>query len=135
MQSKQPEEKDAPLQRNQGWVNRFSVAFRGVKIAVLGEPSFYVHLLVTAIVLSAGAGLGLSRWEWCLVVLCIATVLCAELFNTSLERISLAITREEDANIRDALDIASGAVLVSACGAAVVGMLVFGARVVEMLDF
>ena len=124
---------DGPPQRTQGWVDRFSVAFRGIRIAVVGEVSFHVHLFITVVVLAAGVGLGLVRWEWCIAVLCIATVFCAELLNTAIEKMALAITRKEDDNIRDALDIASGGVLVMALGATVVGVLLFGSRVAELL--
>jgi len=128
------DEAEPSFRRNQSWVKRFGVACRGVKIAARAEASFFVHLFVTAMVLLSGAILDISRWEWCLMVLCIATVLCAELLNTSLERMARAVTREEDSHVRDALDIASGAVLVAAMGAAIVGVLVFGLRAAEMLS-
>ena len=61
-------------------------------------------------------------------MLCIAGVFAAELLNTALERLARSITREYRADIRDALDMASAAVLAAACGAAIVGALVLGRR-------
>ncbi len=133
MPSTQPEEIDATLRRDRGWVERFSVAWRGVKITVHGETSFRIHLLVTVLLLLASVILQMSRLEWCLVGLCITMVLGAELFNTSLERIARAITREEDSNIRDALDIASGAVLVVVFGVVLVGAMLLGVHAVDRL--
>lgn len=128
-----PSNSPTPSERNddfdrpqQNWIKKFAVACRGVKIAVPGEASFSVHLIVTVVVLFAAAVLGVSRWEWCLIVLCIAAVLSAELFNTSVERVAKTVTQAEDQYLRDALDIASGAVLVIALGAAVLGVLVLG---------
>ena len=66
--------------------------------------------------------------EWCVLVLCIAVVLAAELFNCALERMGRAITRDYDEQLRDALDMAAAAVLVAALGAAVVGTLILGFR-------
>ena len=65
-----------------------------------------------------------SRIEWCLLALCVAIVLTAEIFNSALEQLAKAITREHDAHIRAALDMASGAVLLASVGAAIVGTVV-----------
>lgn len=119
--------------RSQGWIEKFTVAGRGVKIAVRTETSFFVHLFITVAVVLIGALLGISRVEWCLIVLSIAVVLSAELFNTSIERIAKAITRAENDELRDALDIASGAVLVVALGAVALGLLTLGAQALELV--
>ncbi len=122
------QEPKTSFRKNRSWWNRFAVACRGIKIAARLEVSFFVHLFVATAVLLAGAALKITRWEWCLITLCIASVLSAELLNTSLERIARVVTREENQDIRDSLDIASGAVLVAAIGAAVVGTLILGTR-------
>ena len=75
--------------------------------------------------------LGISRTEWCLLILCIALVMTAELFNSALEQLAKAITKEEDPHVRNGLDIASGAVLVAAIGAAVIGLLVLGSQALQ----
>jgi diacylglycerol kinase len=79
---------------------------------------------MAAAVVVAAAAVRASLVEWGLLVLCIAVVLAAEMFNTALEHLGRAITREENADIREALDMAAGAVLVVSIGAAVVGVLV-----------
>ncbi len=118
---------------SRGWIKKFGDACRGVKIAVRAEASFFVHLFVTAVVVLAGAVLGISTIQWCVIVLCIAVVLTAEMLNTALERLARAITRETTPDIRDALDMASGAVLLASVGAVVVGVLVLGADVLDLL--
>ena len=128
-----PDEQEVPFRKNRSWLDRFAVACRGIKIAARLEVSFFVHLFVAVIVLFAGVVLKVTRSEWCLIALCIATVLCAELLNTSLERIARVITRDQNQGIRDALDIASGAVLVAAIGAAVVGTLLLGTRFIAQM--
>lgn len=106
------------------WAQMVRDALRGLKIAVRGEINFYVHLFIAAIAGAAGAIVELSDERWCLYILCVATVLTAELFNTAIERLARAVTRAEHPEVRDALDIASGAVLTAATGAACVGVLV-----------
>lgn len=68
--------------------------------------------------------LHVSHAEWLVLIVCITLVLAAELFNSALEHMARAITRTEHPDIRSALDIASGAVLVTAIGACAVGVLV-----------
>ncbi len=108
------------------WQQKFAVAGRGIKIAVLQEKSFVFHFAVTAAVLVAGVVLGISRLEWCIIVLAIMAGLSTELLNTAIEYLAKAITRETNPYIRDALDVASGAVTLIAIGAIVLGLLVIG---------
>jgi diacylglycerol kinase len=116
---------DLPLRpRARSWLQMVRDALRGVKIAVRGEVNFYVHLFIAAIAGAAGAIVELSDERWCLYILCVALVLTAELFNTAIEHLARAVTREEHPEVRDALDVASGAVLTAALGAACVGVLV-----------
>jgi diacylglycerol kinase (ATP) len=106
------------------WPRKFAVAARGVGEAVRRERSFAVHLVAAAGVVAVAAVRGAGLVEWSLLVLCIAIVLAAELFNTALEHLARAITPDDHDDIRAALDTASGAVLIAAIGAAVVGVLV-----------
>jgi diacylglycerol kinase len=62
-------------------------------------------------------------------------VIAAELFNTAFEQIARAITVRHNRRIRDALDMASGAVLVWALGASSVGLLIFGSRLLTLLGW
>ena len=107
------------------WSRKFRNAFRGVRVGVWGQSSFYVHAAVTTLVLIFGVVLGVSPVEWCLLVLCIGLVISAELFNSALESCAKAVTRDFDDNVRDALDIASAAVLVASIAAVIVGTAIF----------
>lgn len=111
--------------RNTSWLGKFAVAGRGVVIAVLGERSFRVHLPAAAVVIGGGFYLRTTAAEWCVLLLCIAGVGTAELLNTAVERLAAAVDAADNPRIRDALDIASGAVLWFSCFAAVIGGVVF----------
>lgn len=127
------EEHDENPHRSAGWIKKFGNACRGIKIAMRAEVSFFVHMFATAIVVVSGWLLDVTRLQWCVLALAIASVFVAELCNTAIERIARVITREHHVEIRDALDIASGAVLVAALGAIVVGFFILGKPVLEML--
>ncbi len=117
-----------------GWYAKFCNAFRGVKLGIRGESSFQVHFVFGVAVIVAGAVLRIADpRQWCLLLLCIAIVLSAELFNSALERMARAVSDEHDENVGAALDIGSAAVLVASLGAAAVGTIIFLARLGELL--
>lgn len=111
---------------NPTWKQKFVVAGRGLWVAVSEENSFIAHFAITAGVIVAGALLGLEKWEWCVIVLCVMAGLSTELLNTAIERLAKVITREYHPEIRNALDIASAAVLIISIGAAILGLTILG---------
>lgn len=117
---------DAPDFKPKTWFAKFACAFRGVWVGVAsyGLASFTVHLPVMAAVLVLGIVREVTWTEWYLLLVCITVVLAAEMFNSSIEALSQAITEDYDPFIRDALDVASGAVFVTVIGAAAVGILI-----------
>jgi len=117
------------------WTRKFGFAFRGVKRGIRSEVSFFVHFFVAALVIAAGIVLEVSRIEWCVLVLCIGFVLVAELFNTSLEWLARAVTDEYNSFIHDALDMASGAVLLATMTSVTCGLIVFLHRIGVLFDW
>jgi diacylglycerol kinase len=112
--------------RERSWAEKFRDAFRGVKEGVRGQSSFFVHFFVAALVIAAAAVLKVRDVaEWCLLLLCIAVVLTAEMFNSALESLARAITDETDPYVGRALNIGSAAVLIASIGAATVGTIIF----------
>jgi diacylglycerol kinase len=114
--------------QKRSWIHVFACAWRGIAVGVRTERNFVVHFLTACAALLVGLRLQISLVEWALISLSIALVMSAELFNSALERLAKAITREENPLIRDALDMAAGAVFVIALGATVVGGCIFGGR-------
>jgi diacylglycerol kinase len=105
---------------------KFGCALVGCKRGLRSEGNFFVHFFVAAIVVAVAAVLQASLYEWSLLVLCIAAVLAAEMFNCAIEHLAKAITREHNKLIGTALDISSAGVLVAALGASIVGTLILG---------
>lgn len=108
------------------WRRKIADSLRGIGVAVYAETSFWVHAPVACGVAALSVWLDLSAWRWAAIVLCITIVLAAEMFNSAIERLAREITQEVAPHVRDALDMASGAVLVVSLGAAIVGLLVLG---------
>ena len=126
-------EKYQPPKRT--WFVKFRDTFRGIALGIRGQTSFAAHLLMTASVVIAGVVLRVSLIEWCVLVLCIAVVLGAEMFNSALETLAKAIDEHENDHLRRGLDIAGAAVLVLSIGAAITGGIVFIYRLGVQLEW
>ncbi len=121
---------DRPPERS--WPEKFQDAFRGAKLGIRGQSSFFVHFFFAAAVVVAGFVLEVDRIEWCLLVVCITGVLTAEMFNSALEWLGRAFPEDHDPDLGRALDIGSAAVLIASIGAVIVGILVFGPHLLKI---
>ena len=121
--------------RDRSWPEKFHDAFRGLKEGVRGQSSFFVHFFAAAAVIMTAAVLRMGLIEWCLLLLCITVVLAAEMFNSALESLAKAVTDKPDPHVGRALNIGSAAVLIAAIGAATIGVIIFGNRLMKLPDF
>lgn len=124
-----------PHSGERGWYEKFADAFRGVKVGVHGQSSFFVHFFMAAAVVATAMIMELGLLSWCVLLLCIALVLTAEMFNSALEAIARSMTDGYDAHVGEALDIGSGAVLIASFGSALVGSIIFGNRLGQLLGW
>lgn len=131
-------EQDDPVETKRPrrpWSAKFRVALRGLKLGIRGHSSFFVHFFAAALVLAAAVALGCTLEEWCVLLLCIGVVMTAELFNSAIEVLHRGLDAETRERNWQALDIASGAVLMASMTAAVVGALVFGRHLWHLLHW
>lgn len=112
------------------WTQKFSTAIRGVLLGTRGHNSFVIHIPAALVVTAAAYYFQVTRLEWCALMICITIVLATELFNSALETLAKAVTRAENPYVGQSLDIASGAVLLAAVGAGIVGMTIFVPRLI-----
>jgi len=109
-------------------------AFRGARIVFATQPNARLHLLATAAVVVAGAALDLGGWEWCWVAIAVTMVLVSEALNTAVEILGDAVSEgKHDPLVGRAKDVAAGAVLFAAIGAAVIGVIIFVPHVLEVV--
>ena len=114
-------------------VQSFRYAFRGINSMLRTEFNARVHAAMTILVVVAGFALGISRLEWLAITLAITAVWLAEGLNTAFESLCDVASPEFDSNVERAKDIAAGSVLITAIGAIIVGLLVFGHRLLALL--
>lgn len=75
--------------------------------------------------LLAGFLFQVSAADWCWIILAISIVWTAEALNTAFEFLADAASPEFHPLVRDAKDVAAGAVLVTAVAAVVIGAIIF----------
>jgi diacylglycerol kinase len=108
------------------WKKKFKDALRGLREGARGQDSFHIHIPTTVFVLGTALALRMDFPQLCILILCIGGVVTAELLNSAIEWLARAITDQEDERIRNALDIAAGAVLFMSICAVTIGALLFG---------
>jgi diacylglycerol kinase (ATP) len=104
----------------------FVYAGRGVRTLLATQRNTRIHLVATLGVVGLGLALGVSKLEWVALILAIVSVWTAEALNTALEFLCDVASPEFHPLVEKAKDVAAGAVLVAAVGAAGIGLLVLG---------
>jgi diacylglycerol kinase len=74
-----------------------------------------------------------TKTEWVLLVLSIGFVLTAEIFNSAIEVLTNLVSPEQNSKAGLTKDMAAGAVLISAITAAIVGLIIFVPKLLELL--
>lgn len=103
----------------------FGYAWKGIQSCVGKEQNLSFHLIAAMAVIIVGIVLGITRTEWIMVVMCIGTVIAAELFNTAIEKLVDLVSPERHPVAGRVKDIAAGAVLICAVAAAIIGLIIF----------
>ncbi len=111
----------------------FSYSWDGFKYAYMNEQSILIHLIAVIIVVVLGIWLSISAIEWLLCVCMFGFVLGAELLNTSIEATVDMAMPDIHPLAKIAKDTASAAVAVLAVMSAIVGLVIFVPKILEML--
>lgn len=103
----------------------FSYAINGLRRSIKTELNFKIHLSAAVFVVVAGWCFDISTLEWLALVICIGSVLAAELINTAIEALVNLVSPDFNVKAGVVKDIAAAAVLVSAIMSLVVGLIIF----------
>jgi diacylglycerol kinase (ATP) len=108
-------------------------ALHGILEMLKSQHNAWVHAVATLCVIVAGVVLGVSTTQWCLLILVITTVWVAEGLNTAFEFLCDVASPEFHPLVKKSKDVAAGAVLLSAVGAVLVGLIIFIPYVIAYL--
>ena len=90
------------------------------------QKNTWIHAVASLAVVALGFWLGLPRTDWALIIITMTIVWMAEFVNTALEAIVDMTTPEEHPLAKVAKDVSAAAVLLGACAAVLVGILILG---------
>lgn len=111
----------------------FGYAFKGLKTFFLREDHPKIHALASMLVILLGVVLHVNFWEWLALIFCIALVLCTEVINSALEKLTDIASPEYSEKAGEVKDMAAGAVLITALAAALIGLMIFLPKILALL--
>lgn len=97
------------------------------------EKNFQIHLVVAVLVILSGLIFKLNQLEWLFIVIAIFGVLALELVNSAIERVVDLTTSEIKPLAKQAKDIAAAAVLVYAIMSVIIGIFIFGPKLLTLM--
>ena len=113
--------------------NSFKCAIEGIWTSFKTERNMKIHIFIMILVIIAGIILKINKSEWIICIILFAIVIGSELFNTSIETIVDMVMPEKNEKAKIAKDVSAGAVLVVAIGAAIIGLVIFVPRILNIL--
>ncbi|HAQ02616.1 hypothetical protein A2467_00345 [Candidatus Nomurabacteria bacterium RIFOXYC2_FULL_36_8] len=106
---------------------------RGLGVFIKTTHNLWIHLFFAILAIYMGFVFSLSSVEWAVVILAIGLVVIAEAFNTAIE-IDIDLTSPNyHPYARDTKDVAAGAVSIATIVAGVIGLLIFGPKVIALV--
>lgn len=106
----------------------------GINYTLTHENNFKREMLIGILVVIASVILKISMIEWVIVILLINFVLVCELINTALEKTVDLYTKEYNETAKIVKDVASASVFVMSIFSAVIGMIIFLPKVIDLIS-
>lgn len=115
------------------FIQSFKCAFDGLRYAVATQRNFRFHLVAAILVSAAAYFLKVSTTAWAVLILTINNVLVVELINTAIEVMVDLVSPEYHPLAKKVKDLAAGAVLLVAIASIVVGLVVLGPPLLQLI--
>ncbi|MCD6410524.1 diacylglycerol kinase family protein [bacterium] len=109
------------------------VAIGGIGFAIRKEENFRLMFLAALIAIVLSFVFPLKTAERALVFLTITIVLGMELINAQIEKVLNFLQPNLDKRVKIIKDLSAGAVLITAIGALVVGLVIFLPKIIGLL--
>lgn len=120
--------------KQQGFSNTFKNARKGMRIVLKSEINLRIHFCVALIVIAMAFLLDFSVEKMCILLLTIVVVIVAEMLNSAVEFALDAVFHNKYSRLVGmAKDISAGAVMFASVIAVVIGIILFGSAILELL--
>lgn len=114
-------------------IKSFNYAINGIKETIKSEPNMKIHVSMAILVIICGFIFKVSIIEWIILLTLIALVFAGEVLNTTFENLVDMYTKEITEEAKIIKDTAAGTVLILAVASAVIGLLIFIPKIIEVL--
>jgi diacylglycerol kinase len=108
----------------------FVYAWHGIKALLQKEHNAIIHLGFTIVVLFFSIGFKISPSEAIALIMVVASVWTAELFNTAIEKAIDFVSTDIHPQIKLVKDLAAAAVLITSVAALLVGAMIFIPKII-----
>ena len=108
-----------------GRIRSLRCAFKGIRVMIASQHNAWIHSAATILVIAIGFYFHLTKAEWCWIILAIVSVWTAEALNTAFEFLTDVASPAFHPLAGKAKDVAAGAVLLTAIGSVLIGLLIF----------
>jgi diacylglycerol kinase len=106
-----------------------SYAIQGLSVAYKTQKNYRFHLLAGFLAIIGGILLNFKCIEYCILILAISFVITAELFNSVIEFSLDALYKNKFSKmVKMAKDLSAGVVLIAAMTSILIGILLFGRK-------
>jgi diacylglycerol kinase (ATP) len=117
-----------------GRIRSIRHAIAGIRVMIASQQNAWIHAAATLIVVAVSWSFGLTKAEWCWIILAIISVWTAEALNTAFEFLTDVASPEFHPVAAKAKDVAAGAVLITALGSILIGLLILGPYVLAKVN-
>ncbi|WP_053364137.1 diacylglycerol kinase family protein [Bacillus sp. FJAT-27251] len=114
-------------------IRSFAYAFAGIRAGLKQERNLQIHLVISMAVILLGFFWRISAVEWLFICLSIGGMLASELMNSAIEKAVDLVTTEYHPLAKQAKDMAAGAVLLFAITSVIIGLVIFGPKLLPFL--
>ena len=116
------------------FLKSFSFALRGIRIAFKSQPNVKRQLFIGLVAFVTAYFLHFNKYEFILLLMMCAMVIAAEMFNSAIEFSIDAVLKNKYSKLAGmAKDIAAGAVFITSLAALIVGILLFGSKLLSFI--
>lgn len=108
-------------------LDKFKYAIHGIILGV-GDHAIRIQCFFFVVAILLSFIFKLNAIEWCIILLSCALVLLSEFVNTAIERIMDFVQPEYDERVKYIKDLAAGFVLLVSIIVLVIGIIIFGGK-------
>ncbi len=114
------------------FLNSVKYSIEGLNHAYRNEQSLWLHASGVILAVILGIVLKINFYEWAVIIVAFVVVLAIELLNTAIEAVVDLVTKEIHPLAKIAKDCGSAAAFVSGVASAVICLVIFLPKIIEL---